>query len=113
MFTSSTPNQDQNTKLGTSATQKIMDDTKEGFTRVKDHMDDAGREARRSAHEVKGDLNEWAHDAGQSVRTMLDDAGSEFSSFTHRAERQIRDKPVQSALMALGVGFVAGLLARR
>lgn len=113
MFTSSGLNQDDPINPTPSPGQKIKDDTREGLERVKKHVEQAGHEARQSTRMVGEDLNEWAHDAGQKARGMIDDAGERISSLTQTTEDYIRDKPVQSALMALGVGFIAGLLSRR
>jgi ElaB/YqjD/DUF883 family membrane-anchored ribosome-binding protein len=93
--------------------QKVMDDTREGLARVREHVNEAGREARTAAGQVKGDLNDMAREAGETARDTYDRVSERVSSLSHQTEDRIREKPVQSALIALGIGFVAGLLSRR
>ncbi len=63
--------------------------------------------------EVKDDLCATANNAGRKVRGFMHSAGEEFSHATDVVSTQIKDKPIQSSLIALGVGFVLGVLFRR
>lgn len=55
-----------------------------------------------------------AREAGAKVRNMLNDTSSEVSQLAHTVETRVNEKPVQSSLIALGIGFVLGaLLSRR
>ena len=115
MFSSSGTGRDESLGTGHNQpkTQKVMEDTREGLARVRDHVTEAGREARGSAGKVKGDLNELAREAGESVRDTYDRLSERVSSLSHQTEDHIRERPMQSALIALGIGFVAGILAKR
>ena len=63
--------------------------------------------------ETKNDIRTAANMAGHKVRNLYDTARNEISHATDTVSTQIRTKPVQSSLMALGVGFVLGSLFRR
>lgn len=55
-----------------------------------------------------------AREAGAKVRSMLDEASSEVSHVAQAVETRVNEKPMQSSLIALGIGFVLGaLLSRR
>ncbi|MDD5585408.1 MAG: hypothetical protein PHY92_00435 [Alphaproteobacteria bacterium] len=74
-------------------------------------------DARRAASEMKDELGTMAHEAGQHARKIIDTASetakTEISSATTAIKTQIREKPIQSGLIALGVGVVLGALLRR
>ncbi len=46
-------------------------------------------------------------------RAMLDEGRLKAKQTTASIEDHIREKPVQSALVALGIGFLVGILTRR
>ena len=56
---------------------------------------------------------EKAREAGEKVRHVIDAATGEVSEIAENVEHRIQDKPVQSTLIALGVGLALGLLLRR
>jgi ElaB/YqjD/DUF883 family membrane-anchored ribosome-binding protein len=60
-----------------------------------------------------GDLRAAANKAGRTVRNYFDAACDEVSHGTETVTTQIRQKPVQSSMIALGLGFVLGALFRR
>ena len=63
-----------------------------------------------SAGEMKDDICVTANKAGHKVRDFIDSAGEELSHTTETVTTKIKDKPVQSSLIALGIGFVLGAL---
>jgi len=63
--------------------------------------------------EAKPDLRAAANKAGRTVRNYFDTACHEVSHGTETVTTQIRQNPVQSSMIALGVGFVLGALFRR
>lgn len=54
-----------------------------------------------------------AHDAGQKVRHYLDSAGEDISNASSKVTHEIRNHPVRSSAIALGIGVVLGALLRR
>lgn len=62
---------------------------------------------------AKEDLVEFAHEAGARVRGFISDYSEEAVNASENLSKSIRKKPLQSALIALGAGFVIGLIARR
>ncbi len=67
---------------------------------------DAGQEAKR-------DLNAAANEAGRKGRGFLHMASDELTHARDTVTTHVRSNPVQSSLVALGVGFVLGTLLRR
>jgi ElaB/YqjD/DUF883 family membrane-anchored ribosome-binding protein len=93
MFTSAPRNDAEAT------TRKVVDDASEGARRVKGDV-------REAANAVREDLNDLARQAGGYVREFADQTEENLLG-------RIRDNPVQSTLIAAGVGFVLGFLFRR
>ena len=62
---------------------------------------------------TKSDLRSAANEAGHKVRHFIDDASDRITHASETVTTQIRSNPVQSSMIALGVGFLVGLLARR
>ncbi len=75
--------------------------------------DDAIHHVKKAVHDVDNDLHDAANQAGRRVRGMLDNAGDEITHAGNRVSKEIHTNPVQSSLIALGVGVVLGALLRR
>jgi len=84
----------------------IANDTKIGTTRLKDDI-------RQTVTEVRDDLESAAGKAGRRVREYFDTASKEIAHVGDEVTTQIRNKPVQSSLMALAAGLLLGALMRR
>lgn len=69
--------------------------------------------ANETVEEAKGDLREAAGKAGRKVRHFLQSTGDELTHAKDAVTSQIRTNPVQSSLVALGIGVVLGALLRR
>jgi ElaB/YqjD/DUF883 family membrane-anchored ribosome-binding protein len=67
----------------------------------------------READKTKDELRQAANKAGRRVRDLVETATDEIVHAKDTVTTQIRTKPVQSGLIALGVGFVLGALFRR
>jgi ElaB/YqjD/DUF883 family membrane-anchored ribosome-binding protein len=91
-MTATTSTDEESAKMGRAA-----DDLKESAQRMKEHVGDC-------AGTVKDDLQDLARKAGRRVHDLTD-AGT--------ARAILRDKPIQTLGIALGVGFIAGMLFRR
>lgn len=66
-----------------------------------------------AASAVREDLHDVARRSGQHVRAMADTAGHSLSDMCQTMVLRIRDKPVQSSVIALASGLVFGMLVRR
>lgn len=90
---------------------------KESANRLKneaqDQIDEASDDLRDGVKVVKDDLQKVANNAGRRVRNFFDTASSEASHVKESMTHQIQEKPMQSALIALGAGFILGALFRR
>ena len=56
----------------------------------------------------KDDLRTAANDAGRKVRGFINTASEEIIHAKDTVNTQIHTKPVQSSLIALGIGYVLG-----
>jgi len=81
-------------------------DTGCGTHRVKDAV-------RATVQNLRDDPRAVAHAAGEKLREVVDSAREETQDIAEATERRIKEKPVQSSLIALGVGLVLGALLRR
>ncbi len=72
--------------------------------------DDAITDLKESVSEIKDDLNSVANQAGRKFRKILTAANDEFFEVSDKVTSEIRSNPVRSSAIALGVGFVVGLL---
>ncbi len=79
--------------------------------------EDKGQNLRTAANdalqETKHDLTEAANRAGRKVRHVVNNASDQFVHAKDTVTTQIRNHPVQSSVIALGVGVLLGALLRR
>ncbi|MBY0407936.1 MAG: hypothetical protein K2Q01_09610 [Rickettsiales bacterium] len=84
------------------------------YTAVKDEVSKTERPARNDNIGLDQDgLANMAHRAGQKLSSTL---GTAYKEATHASEvvtREICNKPVQSAVIALGAGYILAALLRR
>ncbi len=66
-----------------------------------------------AAHVLGDDLHNAANQAGQKVRSMYNAAGHEITHAGEYVGTEIRNNPVRSSVIALGVGVLLGALLRR
>ncbi len=86
------------------------DDTVQNLKTSAQHIRD---DARYTASEVKDDLRGTADRAGRKVRNFIDSTTHELSHAKDAVSSHVHEKPMQSSLIALGVGFLLGSLFRR
>jgi ElaB/YqjD/DUF883 family membrane-anchored ribosome-binding protein len=89
-----------------SSKARLASDIEEGVHAIKDDVHEMGSK-------LKNDLSEIARDAGRKARQYVDSGEQSLSGVTHAVAELIREKPVQSGLIAAGIGFALGLLLRR
>ncbi|MFZ4125147.1 MAG: hypothetical protein ACOYJ2_03635 [Rickettsiales bacterium] len=63
--------------------------------------------------EMSESLHDAAHNAGRKVRSMLHTASDEMSHARDYLGTEIRNNPVRSSVIAVGVGVLLGALLRR
>lgn len=80
---------------------------------VKNAVANTARDARNKANHVVEDLSSYANEAGRKVRHFIDHASDDARHAADRVSGEIRANPVRSSMIALGLGFVIGALARR
>lgn len=66
-----------------------------------------------AANDAKRNLNEVANQAGRKVRAFLHTTEDELVHARDAVTTQIRSKPVQSSMIALGAGVILGILLNR
>jgi hypothetical protein len=64
-------------------------------------------------HSYSDGLHAAAHQAGETVRGMVDSASNELAHAGTRLRAEIRSNPIRSSVIALGAGAVLALLIRR
>ena len=69
---------------------------------VRDTAENLGDEALRAGRDLAGKASETANDLRNEVKTQAD-----------RLAVSIREKPIQSAMIAAGLGFLLAVVARR
>ena len=79
----------------------------------RERMQEAGQEAGRKAHEVGQKVQELTTQ-GQEVATEYYQQGREHVlAWQQQLQTQVQEKPLQTLLIAAGIGLLFGLLRRR
>lgn len=78
-------------------------------------MDDktSGQTIKKEARDVKESINSTVKNVGSKVYHLFGTAGEEIVHAKDTVAKEIRSNPVQSTLIALGVGYVLGKLLSR
>ena len=72
--------------------------------------------AQDAANEGKDALNsvsDYASEAGQKVRSVVDRTLDQTSKLSQNVEAEIKSNPIRSSAIALGAGFILGMLLTR
>jgi ElaB/YqjD/DUF883 family membrane-anchored ribosome-binding protein len=80
---------------------------------VRDNVARTKREARNSANQAEDSIVGVAENAGRKVRDFIDDTSDKLQDTGDRIKQEVNDNPMQSTLIALGAGFVLGMLFSR
>lgn len=70
-------------------------------------------DAHDAAAAVKEDVLDAARRTGQHARDMADSASHSMSDVVQTMTHKIRENPIQSSVIALGVGLFAGMIFSR
>lgn len=79
-------------------------------TKKDDNVENLKNAARDSVNDVSAEFAHAANKAGRKVRSFIDTASEDFTHVSETVTTEIRSNPVQSSLIALGVGIVLGKL---
>lgn len=88
------------------AANATVNDAKSTLYNAKHDIGEAGEE-------VKDDLAHIANKAGRKVRDFVDTTGEQLNVAGDKIAQDIRSNPIRSSAIALGAGFVLGMLFRR
>ena len=80
---------------------------------AKKAVKNAKEEVIDAAYEVKGDFRDSAHEAGEKVRHIYQNANRDFRQMRDSVTDRINEKPVQSTAIALFAGLAIGAILRR
>lgn len=70
-------------------------------------------DAADTANAAKNDLEGVARDAGTHMRAFVDSTEHSLKDVGGTVAVKIRNNPIQSAMIALGLGLLAGIIYRR
>lgn len=93
------------------------DDLERQFQNIRDDITTLGRLLRDIGEAKAGEKRDAALAEAEALlersRAALDKGRARAGDATVTIEDHIREKPVQSALIALGIGFLVGIITRR
>lgn len=92
------------------ATKEAANDT---VTDAKATAFSAKRDLRDAGHSAGNELAEYANKAGREVRHLIDSTSEQLSEYGDKVTLEIRNHPLRSSAIALGIGVVLGALIRR
>ena len=85
----------------------------EGKTHITAAAQDLGEAANAKYGEIRNQVGQAAQDYTGRARQAFSDATIQAKGFQEESEQYIRENPLQAVGIALGVGFVLGLIMRR
>jgi ElaB/YqjD/DUF883 family membrane-anchored ribosome-binding protein len=120
--------QDQGTPHDTAQPPDLPQQARELGAQVRDHVHELGAQVHERAQELGAQVRIWTHEVGgqlkegaQEARRQAETSASRLSAQGREAvgqlaqtlEDAVRAKPLQSLLMAAGVGLLVALLWRK
>lgn len=112
-----TPGMAQEPGRGQSAARDVREQAREQGTQIQEQVQAVGGQARDWAQETGKQLQEGAQQAMQQIGTMTSQLSDLSRTAMHQLEEtledRIRNKPLQSVLIAAGAGLLLGLLWRK
>jgi ElaB/YqjD/DUF883 family membrane-anchored ribosome-binding protein len=82
-------------------------------TQFRGHADDVADRAAQSVNETGNAAAAAVRDASRKVTAAVNDFGDRASSATQELTRRVEQQPLSSVAIAVGTGFVLGLLLGR
>jgi len=97
--------------------ETVKAQAKEAFEASRGHLGAAAKDLGEAASSTYQDLRDQARAKTEDLRYranhLFDDASDYAQSYQTEAEVYIRENPLQSVGIALGVGFLLGIIIRR
>jgi ElaB/YqjD/DUF883 family membrane-anchored ribosome-binding protein len=98
---------------GASDTATVRDKVQEGVAQVRDKTQELGDQAKELGVQAQQAAKELGVQAQQAAVEYYQQGREGLVDLQHTIEAQIHEKPVQSLLIAGGIGLLLGLLWRR
>lgn len=93
-----------------SATKAAANVTKAS---AENDLRNAAQDAASESKEALNTVSDYASEAGQKVRGLLDKTVDQTSRLSQNVEAEIKSNPIRSSAIALGAGFILGALLTR
>jgi ElaB/YqjD/DUF883 family membrane-anchored ribosome-binding protein len=90
-----------------------MAEQRPGESREGSPVQETSRQVRDTAHEIGAQVSETAQHVSAAASEYYEQGSEKSGEFEHYLEDTIRAKPVQSVLLAAGVGMLLALLWKR
>jgi ElaB/YqjD/DUF883 family membrane-anchored ribosome-binding protein len=112
-----TTEQDSGKVQDTAQTPDLRQQVHELGTQVREHVQELGAQVRNWSQDVGGQLKEGAQQALHQAETSASQLSAQGREAVGQLEKTLEDyiraKPLQSLMIAAGVGIVVGLLWRK
>jgi hypothetical protein len=112
-----TTEQDPEKPQDTAQTPELRQQARELGTQVRDHVQELGAQVRNWTQEVSGQLKEGAQEAMRQAETSASQLSAQGRETVGQLEKTLEDyvraKPLQSLMIAAGVGVMVALLWRK
>ncbi len=93
-----------------SATKAAANVTKAS---AENDLRNAAQDAASEGKDALNNVSDYASEAGQKVRGLLDKTVDQTSRLSQNVEAEIKSNPIRSSAIALGAGFILGALLTR
>jgi ElaB/YqjD/DUF883 family membrane-anchored ribosome-binding protein len=94
-------------------TEALRNKARETATQLRDRASETRDQVREHAREVGGQVKELGHEAMDVASAYYEQGREQLREWEETLGTQLREKPIQSLLIAGGVGLLLGLLWRR
>src|ERR1700733_6552307 len=93
--------------------QDEEEDMNDAVKNLRDNARRTKEDLRDAVDTIRDDAESIAHEAGRQVRQVVNDAEKKVIAASKTVSDSIHANPMQSSLIALGVGVFLGMLFRR
>jgi ElaB/YqjD/DUF883 family membrane-anchored ribosome-binding protein len=108
---------DAATEAGRAVGESVKKHAKVAYDAGREHLGAAAKDLGDAANATYGDLRDQAKTKADELRdraqSAYSDATARAQDYQGNAESYIRENPLQSVAIAVGVGFVLGIILRR
>lgn len=108
---------DAASEAGKQVGETVRQQAQTAYDAGREHLTAAAKDLSTAANvkyqEIRSQAKDTAEDYRQRAKSALDDASARAQSFQGDTESCIRDNPLRAVGIAVGVGFILGVLFRR